>query len=504
MVALGHRLYTTEPRGEVIERVTTHGGVTRVLDMSQNSLAKTPKPVDRAGVAVRPRRRPLLRRARPVPDRRRSRAGVEADSARAAQRLRGRADGGPRDDLGRPRPPLRARVDDRPGLSRSGGGRHREGRPHRPRRHADDDPRRARLPVRDRVRARRGPCTSRTGASPARPARGRSSGSRSPTSRRPSSAGRPPVSLAARRRWTPMAAGITVGAPPWTSACSARSRCAKRAGRSRSAGASSGRCSRCSWSTAARPCPSDRLIEALWDARPPASAANSVHVYVSQLRRALGDGRLVTAPCGYALEVGDDELDSRRFERLAAEGRARLAVGDAAGAVAAFAEGLELWRGPALADFVYAPFAAGEIARLEEERVVALADRAEAELALGAAAELVPGLEELVREHPLPERARPADARALTARGARPTRSASTATGGASSSASSGSSRGPSCASSGRRPSGTTPASRPAGLRLVRRAGRASSSSLRRRSCSPRRSAPARSSSRAGAPGSHR
>ncbi len=44
MVALGHRLYTTEPNHQVIERVTTHGDVTRVLDMSQNSLAKTPKP----------------------------------------------------------------------------------------------------------------------------------------------------------------------------------------------------------------------------------------------------------------------------------------------------------------------------------------------------------------------------------------------------------------------------------------------------------------------------
>ena len=114
------------------------------------------------------------------------------------------------------------------------------------------------------------PSTSRTPASPARPGPGRSSGSRSRASRRPSSAGRPHVSLAARRRWTPIARRVTVGRAPWTSACSARSRCAMRAGRSPSAGESSGRCSRCSSFHAGRTVSSDRLIDALWDGQAPA------------------------------------------------------------------------------------------------------------------------------------------------------------------------------------------------------------------------------------------
>src|SRR5262245_49930294 len=71
---------------------------------------------------------------------------------------------------------------------------------------------------------------------------------------------------------------------------------------------------------AGEPVSTDRLIEALWGERPPPSAANSVHVYVSQLRKALGDGRIATTPGGYSLELRDgDELDSRRFELLAAE-----------------------------------------------------------------------------------------------------------------------------------------------------------------------------------------
>jgi hypothetical protein len=44
MVALGHKLYATEPNHQVIEQITTHGRVTRVLDMSENSLTRTPKP----------------------------------------------------------------------------------------------------------------------------------------------------------------------------------------------------------------------------------------------------------------------------------------------------------------------------------------------------------------------------------------------------------------------------------------------------------------------------
>ena len=38
----------------------------------------------------------------------------------------------------------------------------------------------------------------------------------------------------------------------------------------------------------------DRLIDALWDDHPPASALNSVHIYVSQLRKTLGNGYLET------------------------------------------------------------------------------------------------------------------------------------------------------------------------------------------------------------------
>ena len=103
-------------------------------------------------------------------------------------------------------------------------------------------------------------------------------------------------------------------------------------------------------------------------------------------------------------EVMPDELDLDRFERLLALGREHLAAGDAGQAARDFRAALALWRGPALADLRFEPFAVAEADRLEELRLHALEYRIEADLALGAGSELVPELEALVREHPLRER----------------------------------------------------------------------------------------------------
>ncbi len=150
----------------------------------------------------------------------------------------------------------------------------------------------------------------------------------------------------------------------------------------------------------------DQLVENLWPGEPPDTAAHAVQVYVSQLRKALGTGTIATRAPGYVLEVDPARVDVHCFSRLADEGRQSLAAGDAAGAATALREALALWRGPALADFTYEPFAQTEIARLEELRLVALEERIEADLALGRQAELVSELEALVAAQPLRERPR--------------------------------------------------------------------------------------------------
>ena len=150
----------------------------------------------------------------------------------------------------------------------------------------------------------------------------------------------------------------------------------------------------------------DRLIDALWNDRPPASALNSVRVYVSHLRKALGTERLLTRGRGYLLSLDPTELDLTRFELLLGEGRAALGAGDAKHAAEILLAALELWRGPPLSDLADEPFARDEIARLEELRVEALEERVDAELALGRHAERVAELDALVRAHPLRERLR--------------------------------------------------------------------------------------------------
>jgi DNA-binding SARP family transcriptional activator len=150
----------------------------------------------------------------------------------------------------------------------------------------------------------------------------------------------------------------------------------------------------------------DRLIDELWGENAPARAVHTVQVFVSRLRRALDDAgeRLLTRPPGYVLELGVDELDSVRFERLYQAGRGALSEGDLARAAALLDEAQTLWRGPPLADFTYEPFAQAMIVRLEELRLGCREELIETQIALGHQGEVIPELEAFVREQPLRER----------------------------------------------------------------------------------------------------
>ena len=144
----------------------------------------------------------------------------------------------------------------------------------------------------------------------------------------------------------------------------------------------------------------DQLALALWGEEAPAGAGNTVQVHISRLRKALGNTEaLTTTPGGYRLELDPDDLDALRFDRLVAAARGE----PAATAAATLTEALALWRGRALEDLAYEPFAQPEIARLEETRVAAYELLCEAKLALGAHAELVGELEALVADHPYRE-----------------------------------------------------------------------------------------------------
>jgi predicted ATPase/DNA-binding SARP family transcriptional activator len=153
------------------------------------------------------------------------------------------------------------------------------------------------------------------------------------------------------------------------------------------------------------PVPTEVLIEELWGDKAPATAANTLQVYVSQVRKIVGD-RVSREGSAYRLRIDPDELDAERFERLAEEGDSALRRRSSREAADLLNEALGLWRGPALAELRYESFAQGEIGRLEELRLVANENRIEAELGLGRHDQAIGELEALISEHPARERLR--------------------------------------------------------------------------------------------------
>jgi DNA-binding SARP family transcriptional activator/tetratricopeptide (TPR) repeat protein len=172
----------------------------------------------------------------------------------------------------------------------------------------------------------------------------------------------------------------------------------------------------------------ERLLDALWEGSPPPSGPASLQSYVSHLRRALEPDRparapsrvLVSSGSGYRIPVPSyggqrgavdavdpvdrvdpvDAVDAWRFERLVGEA---ARAEDAHGRVGLLREALDLWRGPALADFTGSEWADTEARRLDELRSVAREQLLSARLDSGETAMVVPEAEALLAEEPLRE-----------------------------------------------------------------------------------------------------
>ncbi|MFI0593133.1 AfsR/SARP family transcriptional regulator [Streptomyces griseus] len=164
------------------------------------------------------------------------------------------------------------------------------------------------------------------------------------------------------------------------------------------------------------PVSADRLVHDLWGDAPPGRPSGALQAKVSQLRRVLGRDRVVRQPPGYRLrlERGTDEVDADRFQALVTEARP---VRDPRARAALLTEALGLWRGPAYADFADAPFAREVAQRLAEQRLSVLEEQAEARWEAGDRVLLAGELADLVARHPLRERLRAVQMRALYSAG---------------------------------------------------------------------------------------
>lgn len=156
----------------------------------------------------------------------------------------------------------------------------------------------------------------------------------------------------------------------------------------------------------------DRLIDHLWGDTPPATARVTLQSHILRLRSALaadgdrsGEQPLRTRSLGYLLVVEPGQLDLAVFQQHVTAAVQARAQGRLEAAAECYRAALRLWRGRALGD-VAAPFAQVEATKLEEQRLAALEDRIDVDLALGCHCELIAELTSLTVSHPFRERLR--------------------------------------------------------------------------------------------------
>lgn len=155
----------------------------------------------------------------------------------------------------------------------------------------------------------------------------------------------------------------------------------------------------------------DRLLEEVWGDRQPSGGVKTLRYHLSKLRDVLEpergrgeEGCIGTVAGGYVLRAESRQLDARRFEHLASGGAELLSKDSPDLAHERLEEALGLWRGGPFEDFRYDSFAQGEIARLEELRLVCVENRIAADLELGRHRELVGELRDVTTRLPLRER----------------------------------------------------------------------------------------------------
>jgi DNA-binding SARP family transcriptional activator len=152
--------------------------------------------------------------------------------------------------------------------------------------------------------------------------------------------------------------------------------------------------------------PTQRLVDALWDDGPPATATKQVQNCVSHLRERLGtvtDQLIVTDGTGYRLLLPEEQLDLALFRRGVADAQELVARGEVADGVAVVRRALDLWRGDILAGIETGGIGS-RTAGITEQRLAAIEQCVDWELSLGRHREVVDELTGLIALHPLREK----------------------------------------------------------------------------------------------------
>ncbi|WP_432934330.1 AfsR/SARP family transcriptional regulator [Microbispora sp. CA-135349] len=153
----------------------------------------------------------------------------------------------------------------------------------------------------------------------------------------------------------------------------------------------------------------DTLIDLLWNGRPTKSAPRNLTTYIAQVRRRLSPrdpsvSPLHTVEGGYLLSVPSGSVDAAVFNQFVAQGRIARDNGDYHNAARIFESALNLWRDDALLGMRHVDELAAWAERLDEDRRAVTEDLFDVRLTLGHHHEIVGGLAQWARRHPLRER----------------------------------------------------------------------------------------------------
>ncbi|WP_169949136.1 AfsR/SARP family transcriptional regulator [Microbispora sp. H11081] len=148
---------------------------------------------------------------------------------------------------------------------------------------------------------------------------------------------------------------------------------------------------------------SDQLVDALWGERPPRTARKNLQVYVSALRKVVGD-RISFQGWGYRMRADRDDLDLLRFLELGRSGRAAIRSGDLPTAAALLGDAVGMWRDRPLEEFCHVPLVAAEMDRFTELYLSIYEDWVELEIELGRHVEALNSLDVVAQRYPTRER----------------------------------------------------------------------------------------------------
>ncbi len=145
-----------------------------------------------------------------------------------------------------------------------------------------------------------------------------------------------------------------------------------------------------------------RLVDDLYGDDPPATARKSIQVHVSNLRRELGEGVIVTNSDGYQLVTELVSIDASEFANEV-DAAGALVETDPQVAGERLSAALARWAGMPFGDLAHEPAVRAEAVRLSEIRRRAAEMRIDADLRLGRHAQVIGELEVLTTDHPYSE-----------------------------------------------------------------------------------------------------